>query len=64
MVLRVHGRARLGRRWDTEVLLRGVWRGRPLPVRSSMIVVPGLKLTPGSWLPPERDLEPQEAVWA
>ena len=64
MVLRVHGRERMARLWDTEVLLRGVWRGRPLPVRVIIIVVPGLKLKPWYLLTTDRDLEPQEAVRA
>ena len=46
MVLRVHGRERMVRRWDTEVLLRGVWRGRALPVRVLLIGVPGLQRKP------------------
>ena len=64
MVLRVHGRERMVRLWDTEVLLRGVWRGRPLPVRVIIIVVPGLKLKPWYLLTTDRELEPQEAVRA
>ena len=64
MVLRVHGRERMGRLWDTEVLLRGVWRGRPLPVRVIIIVGPGLKLKPWYLLTTDRELEPQEAVRA
>jgi hypothetical protein len=64
MVLRVHGRERIVRLWDTEVLLRGVWRGRPLPVRVIIIVVPGLKLKPWYVLTTDRELEPQEAVRA
>jgi hypothetical protein len=64
MVLRVHGRERIGRLWDTEGLLRGVWRGRPLLVRVIIIVVPGLKLKPGYVLTTARELEPQAAVRA
>jgi hypothetical protein len=64
MVLRVHGRERMGRLWDTEVWLRGVWRGRPLPVRVIIIVVPGLKLKPWYLLTTDRELAPQEAVRA
>jgi len=64
MVLRVHGRERIVRLWDTEVLLRGVWRGRPLPVRIIIVVVPGLKLKPWYLLTTDRELEPQEAVRA
>ena len=63
MVRRVHGRERLVRRWDTEVGLRG-GRGRPLPVRVIMLVVPGLQLQPWSVLSTEKELEPQEAVRA
>ena len=64
MVLRVHGRERMVRLWDTEVLLRGVWCGRALPVRVIIIVVPGLKLKPWYLLTTDRELEPQEAVRA
>jgi hypothetical protein len=62
MVLRVHGRERIVRVWDTLVLLRGVWRGRALPVRVIILVVPGLKLKPWYLLTTDRELEPQEAV--
>jgi hypothetical protein len=64
MVLRVHGCERVVRLWDTEVLRRGVWRGRPLPVRVIIVVVPGLKLKPWYLLTTDRELEPQEAVRA
>jgi hypothetical protein len=64
MVLRVHGRERIVRLWDTEVLLRGVGRGRPLPVRVIILVVPGLKLKPWYVLTTDKELEPQEAVRA
>jgi hypothetical protein len=64
MVLRVHGRERIGKVWDTPALLRGVWRGRALPVRVLSIVVPGLKLQPWYWLTTALDLEPREAVRA
>ena len=61
MGLRVQGRERLVRLWDTEVLRRGVWRGRALPVRVLSSVVPGLKLKPWSWLTTDREREPPEA---
>src|SRR5499427_9563849 len=46
MVLRVHGRERIVKVWDAPALLRGVGRGRALPVRVLIILVPGLKLKP------------------
>jgi hypothetical protein len=64
MVLRVHGRERIVSVWDAPVLLRGVWRGRALPVRVIIIVVPGLKLKPWYLLTTDMDLGPQEAVRA
>jgi hypothetical protein len=52
------------RRWDTAGLRRGVWRGRALPVRVILIVVPGLQLKPWYVLTTARAREPQEAVRA
>lgn len=64
MILRVHGRERIVRLWDTEVLLRGVWRGRALPARVLILVVPGLKLKPWYLLTTDLDLDPRDAVRA
>ena len=64
MVLHVHGRERIVRLWDTEVLLRGVWRGRALPARVIILVVPGLKLQPWYLLTTDLDLDPRDAVRA
>jgi hypothetical protein len=64
MILRVHGRERIVRLWDTLVLLRGVWRGRALPIRVLVLVVPGLQLKPWSLLTTDLDLDPRDAVRA
>jgi hypothetical protein len=64
MVLRVHGRERIVQVWDATALLRGVWRGRALPVRIIILSVPGLKLKPWYLLTTDLDLEPREAVRA
>jgi hypothetical protein len=64
MVLRVHGRERIVKVWDVTALLRGVWRGRALPVRIIILSVPGLKLKPWYLLTTDLDLEPREAVRA
>jgi len=64
MMLRVHGRERIVRLWDTLVLLRGVWRGRALPIRVLGLVVPGLQLQPWYLLTTELDLAPRDAVRA
>ena len=64
MVLRVHGREHSVKVWDVTALLRGVWRGRALPVRLIILAVPGLKLQPWYVLTTELDLEPREAVRA
>lgn len=64
MILRVHGRERIVRLWDTEILLRGVWRGRALPARVIILVVPGLKLKPWYVLTTDLDLDPRDAVRA
>ena len=64
MMLRVHGRERIVRLWDTLVLLRGVWRGRALPIRVLGLVVPGLPLKPWYRLTTDLDLDPRDAVRA
>ena len=64
MMLRVHGRERIVRLWDTLVLLRGVWRGRALPIRVLVLVVPGLQLKPWYLLTTDLDLDPRDAVRA
>jgi hypothetical protein len=64
MMLRVHGRQRIVRLWDTLVLLRGVWRGRALPIRVLVLVVPGLQLQPWYLLTTDLDLAPRDAVRA
>jgi hypothetical protein len=51
----------MGRLWAPAVWLRGVWRGRAVPVRVLISVVPGLKLKPCYGLTTARELEPQEA---
>ena len=64
MVLRVHGRERIVKVWDTTAMLRGVWRRRACPVRVIILSVPGLKLKPWYLLTTDLDLEPREAVRA
>ena len=64
LVLRVRGRDRVVRVWETEVLLRGVWPGRALPARVLIVTVPGLKLKPWYLLPTDLDLAPADAVRA
>ena len=64
MILRVHGRERIVRLWDTLVLLRGVWRGRALPIRVLVLVVPGVQLKPWYLLTTDLDLDPRDAVRA
>jgi hypothetical protein len=64
MVLRVHGRERIVHVWDALVLLRSVWRGRALPARVIILVVPGLKLKPWYLLSTDLDLDPRDAVRA
>lgn len=64
MVLRVHGRERIVKVLDVPALLRGMWRGRALPVRIILLSVPGLKLQPWYLLTTDLDLEPREAVRA
>jgi hypothetical protein len=64
MIFRVYGRERMVRVWDAVVLVRGVWRGRALPARVIILVVPGLKLKPWYLLTTDLDLEPRDAVRA
>ena len=64
MIVRVQGRERIVRIWDAVVLVRGVWRGRALPARVSMLVVPGLQLKPWYLLTTDLDLAPRDAVRA
>ena len=64
LVLRVRGRERVVRVWETAVLLRGVWPGRALPARVLIVTVPGLKLKPWYLLTTDLDLTPVDAVRA
>lgn len=64
MTLRVRGRERTVHVFDAEVLLRGVWPGRPLPVRIIIMIVPGLKLKPWYLITTDLELDPLEAVRA
>ena len=64
LTLRVRGRERLVRVWETEVWLRGVWPGRVLPARILIVTVPGLKLKPWYLVTTDLDLAPADAVRA
>ena len=64
LALRVRGRERLVRVWETEALLRGVWPGRALPARVLIVTVPGLNLKPWYVLTTDLDLAPVDAVRA
>lgn len=64
LALRVRGRERVVRVWETAVLLRGVWPGRALPARVLIVTVPGLKLKPWYLLTTDLDLAPADAVRA
>jgi hypothetical protein len=64
MLFQVHGHERIVRLWDAVVLVRGVWRGRALPARVIILVVPGLKLKPWYLLTTDLDLDPRDAVRA
>jgi hypothetical protein len=55
-MLRVRGRERIVRVWETAVLLRGVWPGRALPARVLIVTVPGRKLKPWYLLTTDLDL--------
>ena len=64
MRLRVQGRERIVRLWDTLVWLRGGWRGRALPLRVLVLGVPGVQLKPWSLRTTDLDLDPRDAVRA
>jgi hypothetical protein len=64
MLCQVHGRERIVRIWEAVVLVRGVWRGRALPARVIILVVPGLKLKPWYLLTTDLELDPRDAVRA
>ena len=64
MVLRVHGRERIVTVWDAPAWLRRGGRGRALPGRVLLILVPGLQLQPWYGLTTALDLAPREAVQA
>jgi hypothetical protein len=64
MLFQVHRHERIVRLWDAVVLVRGVWRGRALPARVIILVVPGLKLKPWYLLTTDLDLDPRDAVRA
>jgi hypothetical protein len=60
--LRIRGKERAVKVFDSEVLLRGVWPGRAWPARVIVVVVPGLKLKPWYLITTELTLDPGEAV--
>jgi len=62
MKLKVRGREREVRVWSAEILLRGMWKGRPCPARVIVIQVPGLKLKPWYLITTDLELDPIEAV--
>ncbi len=63
--LRVQGQERVVHIYDAEVLLRGVWAGRPCPVRVLVVIVPELKkLKPWYLVTTDLELEPVAAVEA
>jgi hypothetical protein len=64
MKLRVHGRERTVRVAEAQVLLRGVWAGRPLVVRVIIVTVPHSPLKPWYLLTTDLELEVTEAVRA
>jgi hypothetical protein len=61
-VLHVRGRARPVTISAAEILLRGVWPGRPLPARVLIVTVPGLALAPWYVLCTDLTLDPVDAV--
>jgi len=61
-VLRVRGRTRAVEVYDGEVLLRGVWPHRALPVHVGIVRVPGLSLAPWYLLWTDPTLDPLDAV--
>jgi hypothetical protein len=62
MTLRVRGRDRTVQVFEAEVWLRGLWPGRPCPVRVIIITVPGLDLKPWYLITTDLELDPLEAV--
>jgi hypothetical protein len=62
--LKIRGKERTVRVYDTEMLWRGVWPARPCPVRLIVVVVPGLRLKPWYLLTTDLALAPIEAVQA
>jgi hypothetical protein len=64
MKLRVWGREHTAEVYSVEVLLRGVYRGRALPVRIMIVVVPSLPLKPWYLLTTDLELDPCAAVTA
>ncbi|HEX2242969.1 MAG TPA: transposase [Gammaproteobacteria bacterium] len=62
--LKVRGKERTVRIYDTEMLWRGVWHDRPCPVRLLVVVVPGLRLKPWYLVTTDLALAPWEAVQA
>lgn len=64
MKLRVRGRERTVRVAEAQVLLRGVWAGRPLAVRVIIVTVPRSPLKPWYLLTTDLEFEVTEAVQA
>jgi hypothetical protein len=64
MKLRVRGRERTVRVAQAQVLLRGVWAGRPLVVRVLIVTIPHSPLKPWYVVTPDLELEVTEAVQA
>jgi hypothetical protein len=64
MKLRVRGRERTVRLAEAQVLLRGVWAGRPLVVRVLIVTVPCSRLKRWYLLTTDLELEVTEAVQA
>jgi hypothetical protein len=60
--LRIRGKERTVKVFESEVLLRGVWPGRTWPARVIVVVVPGLKLKPWYLITTDLTLDPGEAV--
>ncbi len=64
MKLRVWGQQHQVEVYSTEILLRGVWRGRAQAARVIIIVVPGLPLEPWYLLTTDLELDPCAVVEA
>jgi hypothetical protein len=62
MKLRVWGQERKVEVYSSEVLLRGVFKGRALPARIMIVVVPSLPLDPWFLVTTDLELDPCEAV--